>query len=148
MSDHRDPPTPGGGLVRLDAQVTLGFGALTAATHLLAESLDLVYAVVSSLLFAAGIGLFLLGFWNGIQRSRIEDVSLAGLLAVDASFVTAAARNRLWSINVAQIVIAVSAASLRPFTQQAFGLLVPMFGVGIAALWGSRYAAFHPRTDL
>ena len=134
-------------LLRLAWEVTLVFAVLSALTHVLAESLDLVYAVFSSALFVVGIFLFGLGFWNGVQRSRTELVTLSGLLAASRSNVSSSALRLLWGAVLAQSVIGGVAAGLRPFTQQAFGLLVPMFGIGLAALWGSRHGRFHLRDD-
>jgi len=68
-------------------------------------------------------------------------------MAIDQSHVPQSARNRLWLALLLQVGVAVLFASLRPFTQQAFGLLVPVLGLGVASLWGSRFAAFHPRVD-
>ena len=141
------PDQHGSSLLRLNLWVTLGFAAIVALTHVTADTLDVPFAVLCAVLFVIGIGLSGLGFWNGIQRSRLEEVSLAGLLAVDASFVAKSARNAIWITNVAQIVVAIVAGTLRPFTGQAFALLVPMFGVGIATVWGSRHAVFHRRDD-
>lgn len=134
-------------LLRFDWQVTALFAGLTALTHVLADSLDLAYAVFSSILFLAGIVLFALGFWNGVQRSRVELVTLSGLLAANRGNVVRSVRWSVWGAFGAQVVIAVVAASLRPFTQQAFALLAPLFGIGLAALWGSRHARFHLRED-
>lgn len=134
-------------LQALSLQLTGLFGALSLLTYLLAERLDTVFAVACSVLFAIGTLLLALGFWNGIQRSRTDDVTLTGLVAVDSSHVPSSARNKLWGAIVLQIVIGVLFGSLRPFTQQAFGLLVPTLGLGFATLWGSRFAAFHERDE-
>ncbi len=140
-------PDTADGPLRVNRAVTIGFTALTILTHATAATLDRAYAVVASVLFVIGIGLFALGFWNGVQRSRTELVTMSGLLAVNTGNVTASARRRVWSAVTAQIVVAVVAAIVRPFTAQAFGLLVPVFGIGIATLWGSRNAVFHLRDD-
>ena len=132
-------------LINFGVQMTVAFTLLAATTHIASDRLDLVYAIVSTVLFSIGFALLALGFWNGIQRSRIDEVTLSGLVAIDKTHVPTSARNRLWAAIVLQIVVGVLFASLRPFTQQAFGLLVPTFGLGIATLWGSRFAAFHPR---
>ncbi len=134
-------------LVTLSVQLTCVFAVLSLVTSLLAERLDPIFAIACSALFAIGTLLLALGFWNGIQRSRIDEVTLTGLVAVDSSHVPARARNMLWAAIVLQTVIGVLFGSLRPFTQQAFGLLVPTLGLGFAALWGSRFAAFHRRDD-
>lgn len=135
------------GLVRLSVWITAGFGLISVVTYLTAESLDRPFAVISGIAFAVGTILLGLGLWNGIQRSRDDEVTLTGLLSVDSTHVPAPVRNRLWGAIVAQTAIAVLFSALRPFTEQAFGVLVPMIGLGFAALWGSRFAEFHPRED-
>ena len=42
-----------------------------------------------------------------------------------------------------QVVVAVATAAVHPFTSQAFGVLVPMFGLGLAGLWGARYGTLR-----
>jgi hypothetical protein len=44
-----------------------------------------------------------------------------------------------------QVVVAVTTASIRPFTTLAFGILVPMFGIGMNGLWAARHGRFGPR---
>ncbi len=141
------PEPPNMALANISLQITAAFTILSVITFLLQPRLDLVYAVVSAVLFVAGIFTLGLGFWNGIQRSRIDDVRLAGLLAVDKSHVPASVRNRLWLAVIVQTIVTFTFAALRPETQQAFGVLVPTLGLGFAALWGSRFAKFHPRDD-
>ena len=36
----------------------------------------------------------------------------------------------------------VAAASIRPFTAVAFGILAPMLGLGLMGLWGARHGRF------
>lgn len=134
-------------LVNLSLRVTVVFTILSALTYAVQPRLDMAYAVVSAILFFAGTFALGLGFWNGIQRSRVDEVRLTGLLAVDSSHVPAPARNRLWIAVVVQIIVSFGFGALRPFTQQAFGVLVPTLAVGLATLWGSRFASFHPRED-
>jgi hypothetical protein len=40
------------------------------------------------------------------------------------------------------VVVAVTAAALRPFTALAFSVLVPMLGLGLMALWAARHGRF------
>jgi hypothetical protein len=143
-----DPQSAGAQrLLSLSLQLTAVYSLLAVVTYLLADRLDVVFAIACSVLFVVGTLLLALGFWNGIQRSRVDAVTLTGLVAVDRSHVPARARNKLWIAILLQIVVGVALGWLRPFTQQAFGLLVPTLGLGFAALWGSRFAAFHPRED-
>jgi hypothetical protein len=44
-----------------------------------------------------------------------------------------------------QTVVGVGVAAARPFTALAFSVLVPMFGLGMMALWGARHGTFTPR---
>lgn len=140
------PPAPNPALADLSVRLTAIISVFTVVTFLAEPTLDLVYAIFSAVLFFVGSFILGLGFWNGIQRSRVDDVRLAGLLSVDKSFVPAGIRNKLWLAVIVQIVVTWTFAGLRPITQQAFGALVPVLGVGFAALWGSRFARFHPRT--
>ncbi len=134
-------------LVRASVAVTIGHGAFSVLTWAFAERFDRLYLVVSAALFIGGTGLLALGLWNGIQRSRTEEVTLTGLAAIDTSYVPPRTRNLLWGMTLLQTAYGVLFASLRPFTDQAFGLLVPLFGLGVTMLWASRFGVFHPRSD-
>jgi hypothetical protein len=80
-----------------------------------------------------------------ISRSRTESIGIGGLyfLAGSASKVV---RVRLLGALTAQVVIAIVAASIRPFTSVAFGVLVPVFGLGLCGLWGARHGQFPARS--
>ena len=45
-----------------------------------------------------------------------------------------------------QVVAAVATAAVRPFTSLAFGVLAPMCGLGLIALWAGRHGTF-PRSE-
>ena len=53
---------------------------------------------------------------------------------------------RLLGALAVQVVVAVATAAVHPFTSQAFAVLAPMFGLGMAGLWGARYGHFEART--
>lgn len=147
MDLNATPPSEDLRIPTISMRSAGAFLVLSVVAWFAADSLDLVFAVVNSVVFAVGIGLFLLGFWNGVQRSRVDEVTLIGLLALGTSYVPSHPRNVLWGAIAIETVASILFASLRPFTQQAFGLLFPMLGVGFATLWGSRAASFHPRDD-
>jgi hypothetical protein len=48
---------------------------------------------------------------------------------------------------LAQVVVAVAAAAVRPFTPAAFAVLVPMLGIGLMALYGARYGRFPAKDE-
>jgi hypothetical protein len=41
--------------------------------------------------------------------------------------------------------VAVATAAARPFSSLAFGILAPMFGLALLALWGAVHGRFPPR---
>ncbi|MEA3054857.1 MAG: hypothetical protein QOD30_289, partial [Actinomycetota bacterium] len=47
----------------------------------------------------------------------------------------------------AQVVIALVAAGLRPYTAVAFGVLVPTLGLALCGLWAVRSGSFPPRAS-
>ena len=44
-----------------------------------------------------------------------------------------------------EVVVAVATASVRPFTASAFGILVPVYALGLSGAWGARHGTFPPR---
>ena len=106
----------GEALLRVDVIATAILSVLSALTFLLADSLDLIYAAVSAILFFVGAALMALGLWNGIQRSRTEDVTLVGLAAISKSHVPARVRNVLWAMIVIQICLLYTSPSPRDAT--------------------------------
>jgi hypothetical protein len=49
-----------------------------------------------------------------------------------------------WAV---QIVVAFTVASMGMFTGAAFALLAPMWGIGLAGMWGARHGSFPPRVE-
>ncbi len=123
------------------ALVVVGVGGA-----LVPDRLGGVTAVVSGILFAIGIVAFLWGYANGVVRSRDELVTLPGLFFL-AGTAPKVVRFRLRMALLVEVVVAVAAASVRPYTAVAFVVLAPMFGLGLMAAWGARFGVFHPRSD-
>jgi len=135
---------PGGGLIDLSVGATVLFG-ISSAVSLLAPSVFSPIAVVVAIaLFAIGCAAFLLAFARALERSRTEELSVAGIYLLSNS-APRAVRILLLLPPVVQTVVALIAAALRPFTAQAFGILVPMFGLGVAGLWAARHGSFGTR---
>lgn len=103
-------------------------------------------AVVSGVLFAIGVVLFLWGYATGVVRSREEQVTLGGLFFLSGT-APKVVRFRLRLAFAAQVVIAVAAAAIRPYTSVAFAVLAPMLGVGAMAMWGARHGTFFAKGD-
>jgi hypothetical protein len=102
-------------------------------------------ATVSLILFAGGLAAYIAAYAVGVRRSRDEEISVAGMFVLQGTAPLAVRRSFLWSIT-AQILVSVVAASIRPFTTVAFGILAPTFGLGLMALWGARHGTFGPRS--
>ena len=115
--------------------------AVSATLSVAFDGLRVVGVVVALALFAVGIVAFLMAFAIGVERSRLEEVTVPGLFFLSGSTPTRVRRLLLGAVFV-QTVIAFTSASLRPFTSVAFGILVPMYGLGVAGLWAARHGTF------
>lgn len=139
-------PSAGAGLVLVDV---VGTGALLVACVagiLAPDAAGGFTVVVSGVLFAIGVALFLWGYATGVVRSKDEQVGLGGLFFLSGT-APPAVRFRLRLAFAIQVVLAVAAASIRPYTAVAFAVLAPMLGLGVMAAWAARHGTFFPRDD-
>jgi len=97
---------------------------------------------VDLVLFAAGCAAFLWAYAVAIGRSRYETVTMGGLFFLSESVAPPPVTRLLRGALGVQVVVAVAAASVRPFTALAFSVLVPMLGLGLMALWAARHGRF------
>ena len=97
-------------------------------------------------LFVVGCVTFFWAYLRAIGRSREETISLPGLFFLGEGAAPRRVVVILWACLGVQIVVAVATAAARPFSSMAFGVLVPMFGLAMLALWGVIYGTFPPRT--
>ena len=144
--DPTDDVHEGGSLVQLSF---IGTGALLVAGLVGIVSPDGAghfTAWVSGLLFAVGVVLFLWGYAVGVARSRDEEITLGGLFFLSGT-APKVVRFRLRLSFLAQVAIAVVAASVRPYTAVAFAVLAPMLGLGAMAMWGARHGAFAVKDE-
>lgn len=101
-------------------------------------------AVVDVVLFAVGCGAFLWALVRAAGRSRDERLSVAGVWLLADSAPRGVRRALLGALGV-QVVVALVSAAARPFTPLAFGILVPMYGLGLSGAWGSSLGRFPAR---
>ncbi len=141
----RPGPEPGTGIVTSSFVGTAAF-ALVAAAGVVAPELEVVTAAVSGVLFAVGCVVFLWAYALAVSRSRAEAIGIGGLYLLAGDSAPASVRRRLMVALAAQVVLALAAASIRPYTPMAFGVLVPVFGLGLTGLWGARHGHFAART--
>ena len=132
-------------IVRASYAGTLLFtviAVLAAATN--ADPIVVAAVIVDVALFAAGCGAFVLTLVRAADRSRTDELSVAGIWWLAGSAPADVRLPLLGSFGV-EVVVALVTASVRPFTGLAFGILVPTYGLGLAGLWAARLGKFPPR---
>lgn len=135
-------------LLQVDAVATVVF-TLTALVAVVAgDPWVAVLVVVSAALFVAGSIACLWAFAIAVQRSRYVEIAPTQLYFLTGGCAPAVVRNRFLTLLAIQVVVGLAAASLRPFTGVAFGILVPMFGLGVAGLWSARNGTYPERVPV
>ena len=137
--------TPGLGLIRASWWATGGFAVAAIAAAAAPGSVARPVAVLDVLLFLAGTVAFLVAFARAVGRSREEQIDIIGVFFLGGGVAPREVRRSLLGSFTVQVVVAVATASIRPYTSVAFGILVPMLGLGLAGLWGATYGTFPPR---
>ena len=143
---------PGRVIVIVDVAATAVFvvSATVAATVFSAPTRAQGVAV-SLLLFATGVVSFLWGYWSAVQRSRRDVIGVAALFFLLGSVAPRPVRRVMWGCLAVQVTTALVTALSRPETDGrpgsslAFGILVPMLGLGLNGLWGAEHGSFEPR---
>ena len=103
---------------------------------------DVAALVVDVLLFLAGIVVFLWGFAIALARNaQGDDIVVSSLFLIQGP-VPRPVRRHLFAALAVSVVIAGATG-----TSDAFGILVPMFPLGLIGFWGARHGAFPPRRD-
>jgi hypothetical protein len=144
VDEERDP-IPGTGLVNL---TFVGTGLLVGTSVAGAAAPDrfgLAHAAVSCILFTVGTGGLLWAYALGVSRSRVDAVSIPGLFFLAGEAAPAEVRRPLRVALAVEVVAVVAAALIRPYTEVAFGVLAPVFAMGLMGAWGGRYGRFPLR---
>ena len=142
----------GNGIVRANSVLTGLFGVSTLLAAALFDSpWKAVAVVVDVVCFTVGVVAFLWGYWNAVQRSREEEIGVAALYFLLDGIAPRGVAVRMNSMLAFQVVWAVTTAIWRgstngkPGSTLAFGVLVPMLGLGLNGLWGAFHGTFGPR---
>ena len=130
-------------LVRASWSGTAAF-VVTAAVAVGVDGARPVAVAVAVVLFVIGTVACLVALARAAGRSRTETLSVPGIFFLQGSAPTDVRRHLLASLAV-EVVTAFTAAGLRPYTSLAFGILAPMYGLGMAGLWGATRGAYAPR---
>jgi tryptophan-rich sensory protein len=153
-----DAPADGGGhrLVRGAEIGTAAFVAVVAIAIPLRDErpAQVAVAVVSMVLFAVGAVAALWAYIAALERSRTHEIGVANLYLLTGPTAPRPIKLRLSLLLVAQVVVAfggaiIGAAGLSgsQVNALAFGILVPMFGIGVNGAWAVRHGRFGPRRD-
>ncbi len=159
-----DDAEPGGGadhragdvIVRADVVGTVVFAVTAAyAAIVFSTTAQWIGAVTAMTLFAIGVFAFLWSFWNAVQRSRAEEISVTQVYLLVGSPTPPRVRRVMLTMLLVQTVVALVTAFARandedgsPGTSLAVGILVPMFGMGLNGLWAAFHGNFPPRDDV
>jgi hypothetical protein len=109
--------------------------------------------VVAVSLFAIGVFSFLWSYWTAVQRSRTETIAVAQLYFLVSGVAPAKVRRVMYAALAVQVAVALATALARSSTDGragstlAFGILVPMFGLGLNGLWCARHGRFAARSS-
>ena len=118
--------------------------AFTPTTRAIGVFVDLV-------LFSVGVAAFIWGYFSAVQRSRVDEISVASLYFLSGQVADKQIQKTMNSCLIAQLVIGLAGAIARSSTDGkagstlAFGVLVPLLGLGLNGLWASQFGSFTPR---
>lgn len=143
---HKSP------IVRFNAFATVVFTVVAVVTAVVFDDATRVVVVAVSLgLFAIGVATFLLGFFAAVQRSRTDEIAVSQLFFLAGGVAPKSVKRPMLAALATQVVVGVACAIARPSTDGksgsvlAFGVLVPMLGLGLNGLWASKNAEFATR---
>jgi hypothetical protein len=138
-------PLAGRRIIQVDVAGTVLFTVVSVVEVIVMDWTRPIAVAVDLGLFAIGCALFLGAYAIALGRSRTEEIGVTSLYFLTDKVAPKAVRLRLWAALTVQCVVAVTAASVRPFTTAAFSVLVPMFGIGLNGLWAARHGRFGAR---
>ncbi len=145
---------PGERVVRIDVVGTAVFLlTLAIAVPLKAEHFaQFLIGGVSMLLFAVGVASSLWAYTRALDRSRLEEVGVANLFMLTGDTAPPSVQRTMSVALVVQVVAAIGGAWIGVvgldegrLNALAFGVLVPMFGIGMNGLWAARHGSFGRR---
>ncbi|MEY4172994.1 MAG: hypothetical protein RI900_159 [Actinomycetota bacterium] len=116
---------------------------------------QVLIAVVSLVLFAAGVATSLWAYASALERSRSEEVGVANLYLLTGDTAPAPVKRTMSIalgtqvvVGLAGAIIGVAGLSKNDLNALAFGALVPMLGIGMNGAWAARYGSYGPRVPV
>ena len=141
-------------LVRLNLAGTgLFLAALAVAIPFKDERFaQFLIGIVSVVLFAVGIATSLWAYTSALERSRTEEVGVANLYLLTGDTAPRDVKRAMLIALAVQVVAALVGAIVGvtglekgDVNALAFGVLVPMLGIGMNGAWAARYGSYGPR---
>jgi hypothetical protein len=139
-------------LVRINVVLTGLFVVVTAiAAAVFSPELRVAVAVFDLALFAIGVATFILGYFSAVQRSRYDEISVAGLFLLLDKVADRSTTLKMNTALAVQTIVGLTGAIVRgstdgkPGSTLAFGVLVPLLGLGLNGMWASKHGVFAPR---
>ena len=146
MSDASAEEDEGSSIVNAAWAGTAVFTAAQVAATISPDLFGGLAVVAALAFFGIGCAIFLWAYALAVARSRTDEIGIGGLyFLVGTAPKVVAFRLRL--ALLVQVVVAIASAAIRPFTSVAFGILVPVLGLGLCGLWGARYGTFERRAE-
>ena len=139
-------------LPRINLLLTALFSVVTAvAAVVFTPATRTAGVVVDLVLFSIGVAAFIWGYFSAVQRSRVDEISVASLYFLSGQVANKQIQKIMIGCLIAQLVIGLAGAIARSSTDGkagstlAFGVLVPLLGLGLNGLWASQFGTFTPR---
>lgn len=149
-------PSAGARWVRADVVGTAVFTVVIAVGIPLRDerSMQIAVGAVSMLLFAIGAATGLWAYVAALERSRVDEIGVANLYLLTGPTAPKRTKLAMTLALVGQVAIALTGAIIGAsglsgdeVNALAFGILVPMYGIGLNGMWAVRHGAFGPRID-
>ena len=143
----------GTAIIRINAIFTLLFLVTASlAVALFEQPWKTIAVVVCLASFSVGVVAFLWGYWSAVQRSREDNISVAAMYFLIDKCAPKSIARTMNGLLASQVLIGLVTAGMRSSTDGkrgstlAFGILVPMLGLGLNGLWAAFHGHFAPRT--
>lgn len=136
---------PGTGIIRTSVAGTAVFALVGVLGAIWPDVFGLPFLVVSLVEFLIGCVAFVLAFLRAVDRSRTEAIGIGGLFFA-AGTTPRRVQQALVGSLVVQTVVAIVVGTVRLYSVMAFGILAPMWALGLTGLWVAAYGTFPERT--
>ena len=136
-------------------EILTGLFVVTAVVAVVAFSnpWKVIAASVAITCFSVGVVVFLWGYWTAVQRSRYDNIAVASMYFLTDKCAPTVVSRRMNAVLAIQVVVSIATALMRsstdgkPGSTLAFGILVPVLGLGMNGLWAALHGEFSPRNQ-